>query len=200
MNFYTRSLSSALIDWEIENASLHLSTPHRSLLEMLRVARNSIIAFEARDCALMGLAQRSGQPSDHDLDPAFLSGGIGFEFRATPILNYVSSWTESEMREEVYGTLGARNHSFTFSFDQCVPVQHFRMASSQVLRLAGLGLKVLTPLLAFLLGKQNNSFGFMVLEDTRLRPWMRLNTEDTPVPDIDFLASRYDKSKYSDRL
>lgn len=71
------------------------------------------------------------------------------------------------------------------------------MARSPVLRLAGLGLHMLTPLLGFLLGKQSNSFGFLVLKNTRLQPWMRLDMDGAPVPDIDFLASRYDKSRYA---
>ena len=41
-----------------------------------------------------------------------------------------------------------------------------------------------------------DSFGFMVLKNTRLRPWMRLNKDGAPVPDIDFLATQYDRSKY----
>lgn len=44
-------------DWAIEHAALHhLGSPHRGLLELLRVARKGVIAFEVRDSALMRLA------------------------------------------------------------------------------------------------------------------------------------------------
>lgn len=73
-------------DWAVEHAALHhLGSPHRGLLEMLRVARKGVIAFEARDSALMRLAVRLGLTSDYELEPAFLSGGKGFGFRDTPI-------------------------------------------------------------------------------------------------------------------
>ena len=185
-------------DWVIEHAALHhLGSPHRGLLEMLRVARKGVIAFEARDSALMRLAVRLGLTSDYELEPAFLSGGKGFGFRDTPIPNYVTRWTEAEVRKTVYGAYPAHEHGFRFFYGLSVPVQRFRMARSPVLRLAGLGLHVLTPVLGLLLGKQSNSFGFMVLKNTHLQPWMRLDKDGAPVPDIDFLASRYDKSKYA---
>jgi len=184
-------------DRVIEHAALHhLGSPHRGLLEMLRVAQNGIIAFEARDSALMRLAVRLGLTSDYELEPAFLSGGIGMGFRDTPIPNYVTRWTEAEVRKVVCGAYPAHEHGFTFFYGLSVPVQRFRMARSPALRLAGLGLHVLEPLLRLLLGKQGNSFGFMVLKNTRLQPWLRLDKDGAPAPGVSFLASRYDKSEY----
>ena len=59
-------------DWAIEHAALHhLGSPHKGLLEMLRVSRHGIFVFEARDSALMRMAVRVGLTTEFELEPLF---------------------------------------------------------------------------------------------------------------------------------
>ena len=185
-------------DWVVEHAALHhLGSPHKGLLEMLRVARKGVLAFEARDSLLMRLAVRLGLTSTYELEPIFLSRGTGHGFRNLPIPNFVTRWTESEVRKTVYSMYPAHEHVFHFFYGMLVPVQRFRMATSPLFRLVGTVLNSLTPLLKKLLWRQGNRFGFLVLKNVGLQPWMKLDPEGQPVPDIDYLSSKYDRSKYS---
>ena len=184
-------------DWAIEHAALHhLGSPHKGLLEMLRVSTRGVIAFEARDSALMRVAVRLGLSSDYELEPAFLSGGAGHGFRNTPIPNFVTRWKEVEVEKTVNSMYPSHRHGFKYFYGFTVPAQRFQMARSPFLRLIGKGLAFIAPALRFLLGKQGNYFGFLVLKDIELQPWVKVGPSGEVTPDVDYLAKRYDRTKY----
>lgn len=97
-------------------------------------------------------------------------------------------------------TYYAYEHSFSFFYGLLVPVQRLRMVPPPLLRLAEVVLDVLTSALCSLHGKQGNSFGFMRQKNIQLQPWIQLDSNGALVPDISFLSSRYDKSKYTRQL
>lgn len=82
-------------DFAVISAGLHhCASPHRALLELYRVARHGLLALEARDSALMRVAQRMGVVDEYELtavaDNDFAAGGV----RNSPVPNYVYRWTE----------------------------------------------------------------------------------------------------------
>ena len=184
-------------DWAIEHAALHhLGSPHKGLLEMLRVSRHGVFVFEARDSALMRMAVRVGLTTEFELEPAFLSRGAGGGFRDTPIPNFVTRWKEAEVEKTVNSMYLSHRHQFEYFYGVNVPVQRFAMARSGVRRLIGKVLAALAPALKLLLGKQGNYFGFLVLKNVALQPWIKVDSKGELVPDIDFLAKQYDRTKY----
>ena len=184
-------------DWVVEHAALHhMGSPHKGFLEMLRVARKGVLAFEARDSLLMRLAVRWGLTSKFELEPIFISNGTGHGFRNLPIPNFITRWTENEVRKTVYSMYPAHEHMFQFFYGLRVPVERFRMARSPLFRLVGILLNLMAPLIDLLFKKQGNYFGFLVMKNIRLQPWIRSSTDGSLSPDIEFLGGKYDRSKY----
>lgn len=191
------SFGDGSFDWVVDHAALHhMGSPHRAFLEMLRVARKGVVAFESRDSLLMRLAERLGFTGRYALEPIFLSSGKGHGVRNQPIPNFITRWTEGEVRKTVYSMHPAHEHRFEFFYDLRIPVERFRMARSLPLRLIGKVLDGLSPLIRAVFRRQGNCFGFLVQKNVRLQPWMKEAPDGSLLPDIDFLAQKYDRTRY----
>ena len=89
-------------DYCIVHAGLHhCASPHRALLEMYRVARHGVLAFEARDSLLMRMAVRAGRVPVYETCAVrshnFRYGGV----RNTGVPNYIYRWTETEVEKTI---------------------------------------------------------------------------------------------------
>jgi SAM-dependent methyltransferase len=165
----------------ISAALHHCASPHRALLELYRVARLGLVAFEARDSALMRLAQRLGVVDEYELtavaDNGFAAGGV----RNTAVPNYVYRWTEREVEKTIASAAPHRRHRFVWFRELELPVSVLELSGRGRWRLAAAPLRLVTK--AF--PKQANLFAFAVFRDG-LQPWMR----DDSTPDVAELKRR----------
>ena len=168
----------------ISAALHHCASPHRALLELYRVARRGLVAFEARDSALMRVALRLHVVDEYELtavaDNGFASGGV----RNTAVPNYVYRWTEREVEKTIASAAPQRRHRFVWFRELELPVSVLELSGKARWRLAARPLKLVTKVLP----KQANLFAFAVFREG-LQPWMR----DEETPDVAEVERRLGK-------
>jgi SAM-dependent methyltransferase len=169
-------------DFAVISAGLHhCASPHRALLELYRVARHGILALEARDSALMRVAQRIGVVDEYELtavaDNDYASGGM----RNSAVPNYVYRWTEREVEKTIASAAPQRRHRVVWFRELELPVSVLELGGKGRWRFAGAPLRLVTK--AF--PRQANLFAFAVFRE-ELQPWMR----DASTPDVDAIRAR----------
>ena len=165
----------------------HCHSPHRGLLEMYRVARRGVLAFEPRDTRLVRLGVRLGFGQEYEIAAVagngLRSGGVGNS--ATP--NFIYRWTEREI-EKVIGTFNPAGRA-GFRYFSALRVPEERMRSMKNRLVAG-ALGVLLPvvrLFAKVFPGQSNCFAFAVTKVGELHPWM----VDEATVDAEWVEQRY---------
>jgi len=150
----------------------HCHSPHRALLEMVRVARKCVVVFEARDSLMMRLAVRFGFTFDYELeavtDDNFEHGGVA----NGPVPNFVYRWTEREIEKTVASFDPGREHVFRYFYGLRVPIERLVNTRQTAFRLIA---SVLTPALRLftrLVPTQCNEFAFSIGKTGKLKPWM----------------------------
>jgi SAM-dependent methyltransferase len=125
--------SDAAFDAVIVHSGLHhCASPHRGLLEMLRVARRSIILFEPADNFVTRLGQKLGigqtyeyaAVADHDLECA--------GWRNTSVPNWVYRFTSSEIRQTINCAAPFGPHRFSFHYRTRIPWRQLRARSNKL--------------------------------------------------------------------
>lgn len=168
----------------ISAALHHCASPHRALLELYRVARRGVVAFEARDSALMRVAQRIGVVDEYELtavaDNGFAAGGV----RNTAVPNYVYRWTEREVEKTIASAAPQRRHRFVWFRELELPVSVLELSGKGRWRVAAAPLRFVTKVFP----RQANLFAFAVFREG-LQPWMR----DDETPDADEIGRRLGK-------
>jgi ubiquinone/menaquinone biosynthesis C-methylase UbiE len=96
------SCSDGSFDYVVIHAAIHhASSPHRVVLEMYRVARKGMLAFEARDSALMHCLERFRVTPTYEHAAVYYNdckyGGVN----NTEIPNFVFRWTEREVEKTI---------------------------------------------------------------------------------------------------
>lgn len=85
----------------IANALHHCRSPHLALMEMHRVARRCVLAFENRDSLTMRIAKRLGMAQEYEYESVYFSdmsyGGVD----NTDVPNFIYRWKEDEVRKTV---------------------------------------------------------------------------------------------------
>jgi SAM-dependent methyltransferase len=168
------SYADGSFDFGIVSAALHhCRSPHGALLELYRVARVGVLALEARDSALMRLANRIGVAEEYELTvvaaEGFRTGGVA----NSAVPNYVFRWTEREVEKTIRSAAPERRHRFVWFRELELPVSVLEQSGKSAWRFARLPLRALVAVLP----KQANLFAFAVLKGD-LQPWMR--TESDP--------------------
>lgn len=188
------------VDWAVVHAGLHhCASPHRALCEMLRVASKGIVVVESRDSLVSRLARRLGLVPDYELEPALLSNGERGGYRDTAIPNYIYRWTESEIEKTVASFDPAHRHAIRFYYDWRLPMQRIAMARNPLVRLAVRTAAAARGLLRASMPKQGNCFGIVVRKTQVPQPWVKRQESGELLPDLAFIAARYDRSKYGRR-
>ncbi|HWW98826.1 MAG TPA: methyltransferase domain-containing protein [Edaphobacter sp.] len=165
----------------------HCHSPHRGLLEMYRVARRGVLAFEPRDSRLVRLGVRLGFGQEYEIaavaENGLRAGGVGNS--ATP--NFIYRWTEREIEKTIRTFRPAGRAGFRYFSAMRVP--EGRMRSMKNRMVAG-SLQVLLPvvrLFARVFPRQSNCFAFAVTKAGELHPWM----VDEGTVDAEWVGRRY---------
>jgi SAM-dependent methyltransferase len=102
-------------DVVIVHAGLHhCHSPHRALLEMYRVARRCVVAFESRDSILMRVAIRIGLTEAFEVSAISADGKSG-GVADSGVPNFIYRWTEREVRKTISSYDPARIPLVSFS-------------------------------------------------------------------------------------
>jgi SAM-dependent methyltransferase len=177
------TLPDGSFDYVMVHAGLHhCASPHRGLLEMYRVARNGILAIEARDSNLMRAAIAAGRVPAYEAAAVrahnFRYGGV----RNTSTPNFIYRWTESEVKKTIASYAPQAAHSITFFYGLRVPSERIPFRSSRMLRWLSPIIEQGVRVTARLWRSQGNQFGFFIRKPTQdqLFPWMKSFTEYNP--------------------
>lgn len=158
-------------DLAIVHAGLHhCYSPHRALLEMYRVARKGVIAFESRDSILMRVAIRLGLTLDYETDS--VSNGKG-GVANTGIPNFVYRWTEREVIKTIASFDPAHEPAVQFFYDLRFPIQRLSSSGATIMRAFALAIEPFSRVIARLAPKQCNEFAFIVTKRSRCHPWIK---------------------------
>ena len=168
-------LPDGSVDQVIEHMGLHhCASPHKALLEMYRVARNAVVAFENRDSLSIRAAIRLGLSHYHELDAVRINGLTHGGLRNGPVPNYVYRWTEREIEKTVLCGDPAHEVPIRFFYDTRFPDARLRRLRGAK-RLALEAARFPYALGARLFPRQSNVFGMFIDKAARRRrPWMNL--------------------------
>jgi hypothetical protein len=196
-------------DWVLQHAGLHhCVSPHRGLLEMLRVARKGILSIETRDSILIRTAVRLGFSSEYEIESVALDPNKMGGQRNTGIPNFVYRWTEREIYKVIESAYPDRKNELQHFYGLSLPTKRLKMAGG-LKRLAAHVLGALTMVAFKLAPQQGNKFGFAVLKGTCDKPWIlrdALGVRLNPDFKLGFDPSKYPiveigvKGKYSKRI
>lgn len=166
------TLPDRSFDWCIVHAGLHhCASPHRALLEMMRVARKGILVIEARDSALMRLAVRLGFTSDFEIEAVVLEGEKSGGMRNSAIPNFIYRWTEREIRKTVESAYPQLIHEYRYFYGLSLPTRRLAMKGG-VWRIAAMVLGLGARVAQLVMPRQGNQFAAIVRNTGRVKPWM----------------------------
>ncbi len=159
-------------DYVVVHSGLHhCQSPHRGLLEMYRVAKKAVIAFEPPDNLLIRLMQRIGLALIYETP---CCGGQDGGVNNTDIPNYVYRWTEREIEKAISSYAPIASHRFYYAYasgEPSPPLTAGSVIKRVVIRLA----KPAYRLWGMCFPRQQNMFAFMVekpILSRDLHPWL----------------------------
>ncbi len=200
-NAESLTFDSGSFDVVIVHAGLHhCYSPHRGLIEMMRVARKAALVFEARDSFLLRLAKRIGFTMDYEIEAVAGSadGKSGGAFHSS-VPNYIYRWTEREVEKTVRTAEPRYEPSLRFFYHLQLPHERFEKTNRPLLRYA---LKMLTPALELIgraFPRQSNEFGFLIEKSRKLHPWLEQAGSDTTlIPGYAAMSGRVYKAAAPD--
>lgn len=187
-------------DYAVVHASLHhMSSPHRGLTEMYRVARRGVIVFEARDSASMRLLERLALTQTYEHQAVHHHKGKAGGVNNTQIPNYIYRWTEREIEKTISSYAPTAQHRFLYRYKAVLPstdVDFLRRALVTACR-------PFYALYSALLPKQRNLFAvFIEKPGEEVFPWLtrdngsvKFNTDwgRERYPRLDLLAEWIDR-------
>jgi SAM-dependent methyltransferase len=166
----------------------HCHSPHRGLLEMYRVARRGVLAFEPRDTRLVRLGVKLGFGQEYEIaavtENKLQAGGVGNS--ATP--NFIYRWTEREIEKTIRTFYPAGRADVRYFSALRVPKERMRSMKN---RLVAGSLGALLPVVrvfAALFPKQSNCFAFAITKVGELHPWMA----DEKTVNAEWVGRRYE--------
>jgi SAM-dependent methyltransferase len=179
------------------NGLHHCVSPHRGLLEMVRVARKGIIVFEPRDSFLTrwGVTLKFGQ--DYETAAVAANSGVAGGVRNTAIPNYVYRWTEREIEKTISSAYPWGRSRFIYRYALRIPWGRLRMMNTRMFLWL---VRLLQPVLELFFRcfpKQANGFAFIVLKPQApddLQPWLEVRDGQVRTSQA-WLAARYDPRK-----
>jgi ubiquinone/menaquinone biosynthesis C-methylase UbiE len=164
-------------DFVVVHAALHhCESPHRALLEMYRVAKIGLIAFESRDSLLMKFLAKVELTPDYEHVAVYYNDGKFGGVNNTEVPNYIYRWTEREIEKTISTYAPFAKHQFTYQYGNDTPssVDLEKKSSKKTIIFL---IKPFYKLFTILFPKQQNLFGFYVRKpdlSTDLFEWLQL--------------------------
>lgn len=178
-------LPDGACDWGVVHAGLHhCASPHRGLLELLRVARKGVLIVEARDSLLMSAAVKLGLVPEYELESVALHRDRRGGLRNSGIPNFIYRWTENEVRKTVESAHAEKRIEYRFFYGLLLPGQRMTMASLPK-QLVFRAVSLIARAIFFIAPRQGNQFAFAVIKTGEDKPWISRATGE-PMLATDF--------------
>ena len=166
-------------DYVIARDSIHHTRePHKSIIEMYRVAKKGILCIESRDSFIMQIIVGLRLSQDYEHAAVYYNdckyGGVN----NTEIPNYVYRWTEREVEKTIQSYAPSAKHNFIYKYGTSYPSIPKEEKNN---RLKLLFLNVMQPLywvFTKIFSKQQNLFAFYVEVpniSNMLFPWLKVD-------------------------
>ncbi|MBM6499826.1 methyltransferase domain-containing protein [Flavobacterium macrobrachii] len=169
------SFKDQSFDYVVTHSVLHhMSSPHKGLTEMYRVAKKGVLVFEGRDSFLIQVAEKLNFTQRYEVAGCYSTSGVD----GTNIPNYIYRWTEREIEKTINTYAPAFKHKFVYKHWSLYPNGPDLSSLKKII------LKVLRPfyfLFINIFPKQQNGFIFFIEKPTIercLQPWLYLDSNN----------------------
>lgn len=179
-NAQSLSLPNDSFDYVFVSDGLHhCDSPHRALVEMIRVSRKAVIVFESRDSLVMRLAVKFGLAADYEVEAVIGNNCAYGGVNNSDIPNYVYRWTEREFEKTFNSYVPYGQNDFSYYYALHLPHERLAMGKSLFKRIVVKAVIPLARLIEHIAPRQGNSF-LMVgrKSDHRGGLWPWLKNED----------------------
>lgn len=169
-------------DFVIVHAALHhCRSPHRALLEMYRVAKTSLIAFESRDSLLMSFLEKTNITPSYEHIAVYCNNGQFGGVNNSNIPNYIFRWTEREIEKTINTYCPQAKHLFAYNYGNDIPfgteLEKDGGLKQAIIQIAKPFYKIFVKLFK----KQQNLFAFRVDKpnfSTDLQEWLEVDGDN----------------------
>jgi len=182
----------------VHNGLHHCVSPHRALLEMLRVSRQGALLFEPYDNLVTRLGTRFGIGQQFEHAAVFYNdcsyGGV----RNTMVPNYVYRFTRREILKAVECGEPYGPHRFFFTHQMRLPLHQLRGRRNRLVLLAAVGAWPFLKFFTFFIPSLANCFAALVLKPDlprELYPWLKMKSDMTFEANQEWMATRYRAEK-----
>jgi ubiquinone/menaquinone biosynthesis C-methylase UbiE len=166
------SFADRSFDWVMVHAGLHhCVSPHKALIEMYRVSRKGAVVIEARDSVLVRAGAAFGLTTHYEIEAVVMNGWTQGGVQNGPVPNFIYRWTEREVHKTIESAFPHKVNDIRFFYSMRAPLERLSMASIGK-RAIAMGLWAAARAMQALLPKQCNSFGFVIRDSGKLKPWM----------------------------
>jgi SAM-dependent methyltransferase len=173
----------------------HCYSPHRALLEMYRVARVGLLAFEPRDGALVRLGVMLQMGQDYETAAVFDNDMTAGGVRDSEFPNYVYRWTPAEVRKSIKSFNPTGTHAFAFLYALRIPWSRLQLLKNKLYLACIIAAWPVLKVFSLLSPSFCNNFGFLVLKPKAPRdlfPWIKTESGKLKL-NRDWLGARYKK-------
>jgi ubiquinone/menaquinone biosynthesis C-methylase UbiE len=187
------SYEKATFDFVLVHAALHhCESPHRALLEMYRVAKIGLIAFESRDSLLMKFLAKVDLTPDYEHVAVYYNDGKFGGVNNTEIPNYIYRWTEREIEKTISTYAPFAKHQFKYQYGNDTPssVSLEKKSLKQIIVSVA---KPFYQMFTVLFPKQQNLFAFYVGKPdipADLYEWLKIKDDQIQF-DYDWAKKKY---------
>lgn len=163
-------------DYVVIHAAIHhASMPHKVLVEMYRVSKIGILAFESRDSILMRVLEKLQLTQVYEHAAVYYNDCKYGGLNNTDVPNFVYRWTEREIEKTIQAYAPYYKHKFRYAYGTafpCTPELEAKGRFKVIFLSAG---RPLYWLFSKVFKKQQNLFAFYVEKPTtfnNLFPWL----------------------------
>ena len=171
------SFEDSSFDYVVIHAAIHhASMPHKTLLEMYRVSKIGVLAFESRDSFVMKLIIKLNLSPAYEHFAVYYNdckyGGVD----NTEIPNYIYRWTEREVIKTIQSYAPQHKHFFKFDYASVYPCAPDLELNNS---LKVIFLRLIKPfyiIFSKICYKQQNQFAIFIEKpqnDKDLYPWLK---------------------------
>jgi SAM-dependent methyltransferase len=174
------SFADNSFDFVVIHAAIHhASSPHKVLLEMYRVAKKGVLAFESRDSALIRILEKYNFTQTYETAAVFFNeckyGGVN----NTEIPNFIYRWTEREIEKTIRSYSPYYKHTFIYKYGYDLPCTPQSERKGLIKKMFINLFRPFYTIFIKLFPKQQNLFAFYIEKpnNNSLFPWLKINTK-----------------------
>jgi ubiquinone/menaquinone biosynthesis C-methylase UbiE len=166
------SFTDNQFDWVlVHNGLHHCYSPHKALMEMLRVAKIGIVVVENKEGLFIKIGKALKLSSDYEFEAVinhnYEYGGVA----NSSVPNFIYRWTEREVEKVVNALYPAFENKIEYFYGLRVPVK-YQGGGSVFKRLFAIASVQLGKIFSFFLPKEGNQFAFAIVKSKDLKKWI----------------------------